>query len=138
MDLERIKKLIDLLEKRKISKFSLKEKDFEIFLEKEADKKVFLEKEVFQEKEKNEEDKKNEYFIKSPMVGTFYEAPAEKKPPFVKEGDMVEENTVVCIIEAMKVMNEVKAGKKGILKEVLCKNGNPVEFGTKLFKIEKI
>ena len=56
----------------------------------------------------------------------------------VKVGDKVSKDTVVCIIEAMKVMNEVKAGVEGIVKEVFCKNSHPVEFGTKLFEIEKV
>lgn len=73
--------------------------------------------------------------ITSPMVGTFYMAPSPDDPPFIKVGDRVEENTVVCIIEAMKVMNEVKAGKKGTVAEICLDNGHPVEFGTKLFRI---
>lgn len=73
--------------------------------------------------------------ITSPMVGTFYRSPSADEPPFVKVGDKVEKDTVVCIIEAMKVMNEVKAGASGIVAEVLVENANPVEFGTKLFKI---
>lgn len=74
-------------------------------------------------------------YIISPMVGTFYTAGAPDEPPFLKVGDKVEKNTVVCIIEAMKVMNEVKAGIAGTVVEILVDNGNPVEFGTKLFRI---
>lgn len=73
--------------------------------------------------------------IVSPMVGTFYFSPSPDDPAFVKVGDRVEENTVVCIIEAMKVMNEVKAGISGVVAEVCLDNGHPVEFGTKLFRI---
>lgn len=75
-------------------------------------------------------------YISSPLVGTFYESPSPEDPPFIKVGDSVDENTVVCIVEAMKVMNEVKAGMKGVIKEILVDNGQPVEFGTKLFLIE--
>jgi acetyl-CoA carboxylase biotin carboxyl carrier protein len=71
----------------------------------------------------------------SPMVGTFYASPSPDDPPFVKVGDKVEKGTVVCIIEAMKVMNEVKAGVSGTISQVLVETGHPVEFGTKLFKI---
>lgn len=74
-------------------------------------------------------------YITSPMVGTFYSTPSPADPSFVKVGDKVEKDTVVCIIEAMKVMNEVKAGNTGTLVEILVENGQPVEFGTKLFRI---
>lgn len=74
-------------------------------------------------------------FVTSPMVGTFYLSPAPDEPTFVKVGDRVEKDTVVCIIEAMKVMNEVKAGVSGIVTEVLVETGHPVEFATKLFRI---
>ncbi len=73
--------------------------------------------------------------IKSPMVGTFYAAGSPEDTPFVKVGDIVEEDTVVCIIEAMKVMNEIKAGIAGKVAEVLVDNGHPVEFGTPLYRI---
>ena len=74
-------------------------------------------------------------FVTSPMVGTFYTAPSPDHPAFVRVGDQVTESTVVCIVEAMKVMNEVKAGVSGTVAEVYLDNGNPVEFGTKLFRI---
>lgn len=74
-------------------------------------------------------------YVTSPMVGTFYTAPSPEDPPFVKVGDRVEKNTLVCIIEAMKVMNEIKANLIGTVAEVLVEPGQPVEFGTKLFRI---
>jgi acetyl-CoA carboxylase biotin carboxyl carrier protein len=74
-------------------------------------------------------------FITAPMVGTFYAQPSPDKPSFVKVGDKVDAGTVVCIIEAMKVMNEVKAGVSGTVTELMLSSGQPVEFGTKLFKI---
>ncbi len=74
-------------------------------------------------------------YITAPMVGTVYYAPSPNDPSFVKPGDRVEKNSVVCIIEAMKVMNEVKAGVSGVISEALVENGHPVEFGTKLFRI---
>lgn len=84
--------------------------------------------------EKPKEDKAGVY-ITSPMVGTFYASPAPVDPHFVKVGDKVEKNTVVCIIEAMKVMNEIKANVTGTVAEVLIESGQPVEFGAKLFRI---
>lgn len=74
-------------------------------------------------------------YVTSPMVGTFYATPSPDDPIFVKVGDDVEEQTVVCIVEAMKVMNEVKAGVRGRVVEVMVESGQPVEFGTKLFRI---
>lgn len=81
------------------------------------------------------EEEKDSIYITSPMVGTIYFAPSPSDPAFVKPGDQVEKSTVVCIIEAMKVMNEVKAGISGVVSEPLVENGHPVEFGTKLFRI---
>lgn len=74
-------------------------------------------------------------FIKAPMVGTFYAAPSPGEPPFVKVGETVTEDTIVGIVEAMKVMNEVKAGVAGTIREVLVQSGDPVEYGTKLFSV---
>lgn len=85
-------------------------------------------------KEKSSEKQEGKW-ITSPMVGTFYPAPSPDDPAFVKVGDRVDENTLVCIIEAMKVMNEVKAGVSGVVAEICLENGHPVEFGTKLFRI---
>jgi acetyl-CoA carboxylase biotin carboxyl carrier protein len=77
----------------------------------------------------------NALFVTSPMVGTFYRSPSPNDPSFVQVGDKVEKNTVVCIIEAMKVMNEVKADVSGTVAECLIEDRHPVEFGTKLFRI---
>lgn len=74
-------------------------------------------------------------FVTSPMVGTYYSTPSPDDPSFVRVGDKVEKHTVVCIIEAMKVMNEVKSGVSGVVAEILVENGHPVEFGTKLLRI---
>ena len=73
--------------------------------------------------------------IVSPMVGTYYRSASPDVPPFVDVGKSVTEDTVVCIIEAMKVMNEIKAETSGIITEVLAENGKPVQFGQVLFKV---
>jgi acetyl-CoA carboxylase biotin carboxyl carrier protein len=73
--------------------------------------------------------------IVSPMVGTLYHAASPDAPPFVEVGKSVSEDTVVCIIEAMKVMNEIKAETSGVIAEVLAENGKPVQFGQALFKV---
>ncbi|EKE21522.1 MAG: hypothetical protein ACD_7C00206G0002 [uncultured bacterium] len=144
MELSVIKKMIELLEESSLKKIHLREGDFEISLEKDdfesAAKTVVPKvKEKFQiEKEKsaaeNKVDDKN--YVLSPMVGTFYSSSSPDQLPFVKVGDKVDENTIICIIEAMKVMNEIKANKKGTIKEILLDNAQPVEFGSKLFLIE--
>jgi acetyl-CoA carboxylase biotin carboxyl carrier protein len=73
--------------------------------------------------------------IVSPMVGTFYQSASPDSPPFVDVGKSVTEDTVVCIIEAMKVMNEIKAETSGVIAEVAVENGKPVQFGQVLFRV---
>ena len=77
----------------------------------------------------------NELEIKSPMIGTFYRAPSPEAANYVEVGSEVNSDTVVCIIEAMKVMNEIKAEIKGVITQILSENAKPVEFGQPLFKI---
>ncbi len=75
-------------------------------------------------------------FVKSPMVGTFYAAPDPDSPPYVKVGDHVGPETIVCIVEAMKVFNEIPAEVSGKIVSVLVENGEPVEYGQPLFKVD--
>lgn len=74
--------------------------------------------------------------IKSPMVGTFYTSPSPESPPFVTVGQSIRPESVVCIIEAMKVMNEIQAEVEGVIEEVLVKPGQAVEYGQPLFKLK--
>jgi acetyl-CoA carboxylase biotin carboxyl carrier protein len=74
--------------------------------------------------------------IKSPMVGTFYSAPEPGAPPYVKVGSRVAVGQVVCIIEAMKIMNEIEAEVSGLVREVCVENAQPVEFGQPLFRVD--
>ncbi|MCX6971480.1 MAG: acetyl-CoA carboxylase biotin carboxyl carrier protein [Verrucomicrobia bacterium] len=74
--------------------------------------------------------------IKSPMVGTFYASPSPENPPFVTVGQEITPDTVVCIIEAMKVMNEIKAEVSGTVVEISAENGKPVQFGQTLFRLK--
>ena len=76
--------------------------------------------------------------VKSPTVGVFYAAPAENADPFVKVGDVVHKGSVLCIIEAMKLMNEVVAEKDGVIEAVCAENGQVVEYGTELFRIKEL
>lgn len=75
--------------------------------------------------------------IKSPIVGTFYSTPSPDNPAFVQTGDAVRKDTVVCIVEAMKIMNEIRAETDGIIEKVLVENGEPVEYGQPLFLVRR-
>jgi len=149
VDLKEIKELIDLLEKSSLKKLHLKSGSDELVLERDAYQEsmpalhaasVSQESNVERKSKKKLQGKihckEDAHYVTSPMVGTFYASPAPDQPPFVKIGDRVEADTVVCIIEAMKVMNEVKARKSGTIVEILCENAQTVEFETKLFRIE--
>lgn len=164
MELDQIKELMASVENSKIKRISLKKGDFELQIEKEdshppihtvvsaghsprsmfAGEGVSSESVFHVEHPHSKAEKKNPRgteaisegtFVTSPMVGTFYIYPAPDQPAFVKVGDTVDENTVVCIIEAMKVMNEVKANVRGTIAEILVDNAHPVEFGTKIFRV---
>lgn len=155
MDLKQIKELMAAMGRAGIKKLSIKEKTgYELLLERHEEhllaaplrpedahgkfippQPVLHSSLVDQFPKPKEEVKVEGVFVASPMVGTFYSSPSPGDPPFAKVGDFVDENTVLCIIEAMKVMNEVKAGKSGKIAEVCLESGHPVEFGTKLFRI---
>src|SRR3954463_4426338 len=83
------------------------------------------------------EDDKELYVVKSPIVGTFYEAPSPGSPPFVKPGDHVDTGQVLCIIEAMKLMNEIESDVSGEIVKRYANNGQPVEYGQALFAIRQ-
>ncbi|MES2122954.1 MAG: acetyl-CoA carboxylase biotin carboxyl carrier protein [Chlamydiota bacterium] len=105
-------------------------REAETFAKHAAHSKTLAEEPVVEKKEE-----KAGRFVAAPLVGTYYASASPEHPTFVKVGDRVEENTVVCIIEAMKVMNEVKAGMSGTIAEIFVENAHPVEFGTKMFRI---
>ena len=155
MDQKQIEKLMAAMEHSRIKRIVLKREDFEIEIEREcaAAPTTYLPPPVYtpppatpelrpkspiesvSSTEGELKDKAPGHYVTSPMVGTFYAAPSPDDPPFVKVGDLVNENSIVCIIEAMKVMNDVKAGIKGTVSEILVKSGEPVEFGTRIFRI---
>ena len=76
------------------------------------------------------------YWLKAPLVGTFYRSPSPDAEPFVEAGAPVQVNDKLCIVEAMKIMNEIESPVAGIVREVCAKNGKPIEFGQVLFRIE--
>ena len=143
MELDEIKELIKILEESKLRKLLVKRGENEVLLEKEGvtypspiacHDNIAVSSNVSSDTITTQEGD----YILSPMVGTFYMRSAPDQDTFVKVGDIVNEDTVVCIIEAMKVMNEIKAGVKGRVVDLLLTDAHPVEFGSKLFKIEKI
>ena len=81
------------------------------------------------------EAKEDLHMVKSPMVGTYYESPSPGSPPFVKPGDVIEAGQILCIVEAMKLMNEIESDVGGELVQCLVKNGQPIEYGQELFAI---
>jgi acetyl-CoA carboxylase biotin carboxyl carrier protein len=164
MDIEEIQKLMKALEESRLKKIVLKQGDFELTLEKEGDVYLppmssmpqmhqmsspsmvtsqhhalrGIIEESTHDSSQRSGGKKSELdgsYVTSPMVGTFYASSGPDQAAFVKVGDRVQEGTVVCIVEAMKVMNEVKAGTSGVIAEILANNGQPIEFGTKLFRV---
>lgn len=174
MEFKQIKELMTAMERAQIKKLSIKNKDFQIDLERESNpsaasltyaaRSTIVEEldsskaqalltnlnslsasplsPLVQEKVKESspiishvEEEAPGVFVTSPLVGTFYATPSPDDPPYVKSGQRIEKGTVVCVIEAMKVMNEVKSTLSGVVVDVLVENGQPIEFGTKLFRL---
>ena len=151
MDLKDIKAIIDLMKKNSISEFELERQDFKIRLKRgpnagsipvQYDEMPNLAAPFSAALSTGQATATHapsggvsESEIKSPMIGTFYRAPSPESAPYVDIGTEVNTESVVCIIEAMKVMNEIKAEAKGIITQVVVENAKPVEFGQPLFKI---
>ena len=149
MDLKDIKAIIDLMKKNAIAEFELEKQDFKIKLKRavglpggaeEAQVPTYAAPVAISTSPTvpvvlPAPQASGELEIKSPMIGTFYRAPSPEAPPYVEVGMEVNPESVVCIVEAMKVMNEIKAEVKGIVTQVLVENAKPVEFGQPLFKI---
>jgi acetyl-CoA carboxylase biotin carboxyl carrier protein len=141
LDLEIISEIIRIFKESDIAKLELSTKDFKIKLSKfgefQAVPTISLNNlQPTQEAPKVEvKEEKNIHIVKSPIVGTFYRAPAPGAKPFVEVGSRVKKGDVLCIIEAMKIMNEIKSDVNGVVEEILVENGQPVEYGQPLFKI---
>ena len=148
VDIKDIKAIIDLMRKNSVSEFELEKQDFKIRLKRGGNgvaPAVGLEEASVVTypmplaagvvSAPMAQLANNEVDIKSPMIGTFYRAPSPEAQSYVEVGTEVNPDTVVCIIEAMKVMNEIKAEAKGVITQVMVENAKPVEFGQPLFKI---
>ena len=156
MDIRKVKKLIEMLEESQLNEIEIKEGEESVKLVKAisvpvqeqivtsniaatAPQPVAMNEVTSVEsdtKESTDPETISGKTIDSPMVGTFYAAPNPGAKDFVSVGDKISEGDVLCIIEAMKMMNEVKADSSGIIKQVLIENAEPVEFGQPLFVIE--
>lgn len=153
MDLKDIKAIIDLMKKNSVSEFELEKQDFKIRLKRgvnganpgaasceEPPILTYVQPPMAMPApvavpQILQAPPSAELEIKSPMIGTFYRAPSPDSAPYVEAGIEVNPETVVCIIEAMKVMNEIKAEAKGVITQVLVENAKPVEYGQALFKL---
>jgi acetyl-CoA carboxylase biotin carboxyl carrier protein len=149
VDIKDIKAIIDLMRKNSVSEFELEKQDFKIRLKRgtngSAPPAAFDETPVISYQQamalppgalaSPPQLGVADVDIKSPMIGTFYRAPSPEAVAYVEVGTEVNPDTVVCIIEAMKVMNEIKAEAKGVITQVMLENAKPVEFGQPLFKI---
>lgn len=150
MDLKQIRSIIDLMKKNDLSEFALEQEGFKIKLRRGFGREGFVEH-VERSSSMSIQptmapaplappaaaptpDPVND--ITSPMVGTFYRSPSPDAPPFVEVGTEVQEDTVVCIIEAMKQFNEIRAEKTGVVAAVLAENGKPVDYGQPLVRLK--
>ena len=150
IDYKEIIKIINLLEERDLSEFELEVEGFKIKITRSQPRPAIseaisappsshdIEVNPGLTEASPRESKNNLHFIISPMVGTFYRAPGPSSPPFVEVGETIKKNQTLCIIEAMKLMNEIESDIDGILEEIYVQNGKPVEFGKKLFAIKPI
>ena len=153
MDLKDIKAIIDLMKKNSVSEFELEKQDFKIRLKRGMNGGVVSAEEGGPQVLTYAPMQaalpaatpaaptaaiSNDADIKSPMIGTFYRSPSPESAAYAEIGTEVSPDTVVCIIEAMKVMNEIKAEVRGVITQVLIENAKPVEFGQPLFKIRPL
>jgi acetyl-CoA carboxylase biotin carboxyl carrier protein len=147
MDIRDLKKILEAFDKSKTNVLELETEEFRIYLDKSAsapvasvpaaEPKQSVEP-IVQKVEAKPECEVEGDLITSPMVGTFYQAPSPDSPPYVKVGDKVKKGQTLCIIEAMKIMNELEAEFDCEILEVLVEDGQPVEFDTPLFRVKRL
>jgi len=149
MDLKDIKKLLEAFDKSKTNILELETEEFRIYLDKSATNLTNVanvesqaiqapQTPVVQKVEAKPECEVEGELITSPMVGTFYQAPSPDSPPFVRVGDKVRKGDTLCIIEAMKIFNELEAEFDCEILEILVEDGQPVEFDTPLFRVKRL
>ena len=143
MDLRKIKKLIEMLQESDLNEIEVKEGEESVRINRKKEKHIVqsvvkpVKNEVNQEEGVKSEDPNSLDIIASPMVGTFYRKPAPDKEPFVQVGQKISKGDTVCIIEAMKMMNQVKSEFDGTVVSIDIEDGEPVEFNQTLISIER-
>ena len=144
MDLRKIKKLIEMLQESDLNEIEVKEGEESVRINRKKGDVEIPQQIVTPQVQSNEivenvdEPEENLSFIQSPMVGTFYRSPAPGKPPFIEIGQRVKKGDTICIIEAMKMMNQVKSEFDGKIVDIKVEDGQPVEFNESLVSIETI
>jgi acetyl-CoA carboxylase biotin carboxyl carrier protein len=150
LDFKEIKKLTDFMEERNLSEFELEVDGFKIRLSKKPPNSQLVDSLQMMAAQQNNgpsdtqqiqavdqpSPEDNRHYILSPMVGTFYRSPDPSSPPFVDIGETVKKNQTLCIIEAMKLMNEIESDVDGKIEEILVENGKAIEYGQQLFAIK--
>ncbi len=149
MDKDFVRELIDLVKNSNIRSLKIESEEGKIVIETHRGEIVqprpqrrspnveeFKHQEVLPPSEDISEEEKQYHVIKSPLVGTFYRSPSPGAPPFVEVGDIVSPGQVLCIIEALKVMNEIESDVRGRVEKILVENGETVEYGQPLFLID--
>ena len=157
MDIKQIKKIIDLMKANELCEFEMEEEGFRIAIKRRngnepqvvlshaptspmvASPPPLRRQRPLQRRPPREKAEEKKYLeIKSPIVGTFYRSSSPDAEPYVVVGAEIEPESVVCIVEAMKVMNEIKAEVKGIVRKILVDNATPIQFGQVLFLVEPV
>ena len=138
MDLEQIEKLVEIIEKSTLKEITVEEGNLKINLKRENNKEIQNVQKNIERKTEIVEEPDEESFITSPIVGTFYSAASPETPAFVRVGDTVKKGQPVCIVEAMKLMNEINCDFDCEIEAVLVSNEQKVEYGQPLFRVKKI
>jgi len=144
MNKKRIEEILDLMEKYGLTEMDLEEENLKVHFKKGNDMQNFVHGSVplvqptanLSVSEPEEKIPSNLIEVKAPMVGTFYSAPAPDADPYVSVGSQIKQGDVVCILEAMKLMNEIKSEVKGKIVKIVIENAQPVEFGQVLFLVD--
>ncbi len=136
MDINRLKEIIRIFEGSGLSELEIEEEGTRFKMAKPMGQSSEIEKLLPTKGKEGERKEEGLFSVRSPLVGTFYRASSPEDEPFVEVGEEVAEGQVLCIIEAMKVMNEITSEIKGRIKKVLVENGQPVEYDQELFLIE--
>lgn len=138
MDLEQIEKLVEIIEKSTLKEITVEEGNLKINLKRENNVEIQNISKNIEKKVEIVEEPDEESFITSPIVGTFYSAASPETPAFVRVGDTVKKGQPVCIVEAMKLMNEINCDFDCEIEAVLVSNEQKVEYGQPLFRVKKI